>query len=552
MQNTKSSSNSTTLEITEHFNEVQLLIHNINPNLMAIDAGRGFGKSTGLAAPRMVHCAKMMPRMAGTFLAPSYRKFMDHMWPGIKKGFEKMKMVEGRDFVFLKRPPAHWDRPYMAPGSFDHFISFRNGSGYHIISFDHGQTSNALDTDCNITDEAKMINGEQAQEEVYNTMRGNRDHFGHLAEHYSKWIMSDKYIRAGTKHERWYADYKNQMDTNLIVDIVCTLGAIHDSQNPLLKAKLSESLAKLQKRAVFYCGASTIDNIHAVGLEYIEGIAKTNTAYGILTSIFNMDIKKQDGNLFYPLFNEVQHTYNASHNNRIDEIILLGGHDSYLSMRSCELDSDLIKDEPLKLLIDMGGNFNWGIVMQKKGANLIRGLKDFVVQKPRKLLDLADDVMGYYRTHHKKVFELYWPKDGERENYITYEADIQILIKHIERNGWVVRDMMPDHHKFIPHGTKYSFGEKVFDSTSQRDERFPLVTFNASNCFDTICSLSGAKLLPGEVNRRKDKRGEKKNETDLEVQRKQTHLSDAFDWLLIDYLPELLNDKPTYTTPMVG
>lgn len=539
-------SNNNILTLDEHLNLPQLLVHLIGANHTIGEWGRGTGKSTGAVAPRMVHLAKVMPGMAGTFLAPSFRKFTDHMWPGIKKGFtEKMKLVEGRDFVCFKRPPEHWGKPFMAPKSFDHFVSFRNGSGFHIISFDHSQTANGLDTDANITDEAKLIDGERAQEEVFNTLRGNRDKFGHLPEHYSKWIFSDKYIKPGSKQNNWYNAYKAQNTPDIIEQILLTLLAIQQTKSSSVIAKLKMRLVELRKQCVYYTEASTVDNIHAVGIEYIEGLAKTNSAYGILTSIFNMEVKRGDESYFYPMFNEHKHTYESSDNARIDELLQIYDHETYLSKRSSALDNDVIKTEKLKVFLDLGGTYNWALVAQKK-ANTVKFLKNFSVQKPRKLIELATDIASYYLNHSKKYIELYWPKDGENETYVENRSDIERFISHLESLGWVVEDKMPTDHKFIPHKLKYDFGCYVFDYSESRDNRFPFVMFNASNCSEAIWSISNAKLVPGEEKRRKDKRGEKNHKL---PQWQQTHYSDAFDWLIIDYL-DLLQESTGYSVSL--
>lgn len=537
------------LDLHEHFNLPQLLAYAINANLTVGEWGRGTGKSVGAVAPRMVHCAKAMPRMAGTFLAPSYRKFMDHMWSGIRRGFtEKMKLQEGRDFLFLKEPPAHWPRPYSAPGTYGHFIPFSNGSGYHIISFDHGQTSNSLDTDVNITDEGKLIDGTRAQEEVYNTMRGNLDHFGDLPEHYSKWIFSDKFVRSDSKQSRWYSEYKGQVDQKLIQEILLTVLAIQQSVNPRLILHLQRKLKALQKQATFYSEASTIDNIHAVGIEYVEGLAKTNSSYGILTSIFNMDLKRSDGKgLFYPQFTEYKNSYNASDNDRVDELIQTIGHDSYLQSRTCALDKDHMPDEPLMVLLDLGGSYNWAVVAQKR-ANIIRCIKDFCIPAPLKTKDMVQSIHDYYsKGHRRKLIKLYWPKDADNATYSDDVTDVQKIIKWFEELGWTVDDKMPENHRFISHKKKFEFGQYIFDMKPTRDERFPIVLLNASNCTDTISSISNCKLKPGEIKYEKEKKGEKKKEND---QRKEPHLSDALDWLCIDYLDYLSEENTGYTTSL--
>lgn len=541
------------IEHKEHLNLPQLLAHAVNANTTAVTASRASGKSLGIVAPRIIHCAKVMPRSLGTFLSPSFRKFTDHLWPGIKKGFtEKFKLIEDRDFVFFKRPPEKWKlangqvvSPYTSPGSYERCITFPNGSSLMVISQDPGQTSNGLDTDYNITDEAKLIDGERAQEETYNTLRGNRDKFGHLAEHYSKWILSDKYILDNSKQSTWWVDYKKLHDPSLIAEILIHQLAISKCDDANVKNHLLSKLVLLQKKCVNYIEANILDNIHAVGIEYLEQLAKTNSPYGILTSLFNMDVKRSEGNSFYPLFSEYKHTYGASNDSKVTSLIERHGHDYYLENRTSDLDTDVIHTQKLIVTFDLGGKYNWALVGQKQG-NVHRWLKDFMVEKPKLLKDLIHEICLYYRNHKHKEVRLLWGLDADNEQPDEAMTHISRITEYFSGNGWVVIDGA-GHARRISHSLKYTFGEKVFDTSQHRDERFPMVIFNSSNCARAIWSMSEAKLVPGEIKRKKDKRGEKNINL---PQWQQPHLSDAHDWLIIDYL-DYLTDGEGYSVSLL-
>lgn len=531
------------LVISEHFNEAQLLIMLINANFTNGIWGRGTGKTTGAEAWRTVHCAKVMPRSAGTFSSPSYRKFTDHIWPALRKGYqEKFHFVEDRDFCFLKPPPqswrlenGQWAVPYMAPGYFHHFISFPNGSGYHVISQDHGQTANALDTDWSIVEEAKLQNGERIQEELWNTLRGNKDRFGHLPEHYSRWVFSDKYTRSDSKQTRWFEEYKDQSLTAAqMKEILVLVYTISICKNKKLRDHLTKQLHSLQKQAVFYSEASAVDNLAVLGIDFIRNQSKSSTPYGLLTSIFNMEVKKVEGDLFYPLLSEYIHGYDASDNSRIDSIIERSGFDSYLEGRDYRLDTDVMDDVALKVCLDFGGTFNWAVVCQLQ-INVIKALKNFWVEKPKKFPDLIREICRYYKHRLNRKIELYYDVGANKEDNRTIETDAQVVIEVFQKEGWIVT-VQTTTKTYIPHKLKYRFWEHCLDRKSNRDDRFPKFAYNRANCLELGWSMSHAKLVKTSREQRKYEK-DKRSEGDAKLPQWQaTHLSDCIDWLAIDYL----------------
>lgn len=532
------------LTLNQHFNFKQRVVCIVNGFIVVLEWARGTGKSTGPGAWRIIHCAKVMPRSSGTFSSPSFRKFTDHMWPAYRKAFQELyKLKEGRDFVFMTKPPEHWPRPYMAPATFKYYVTFRNGSGFHITSQDHNQTENGLDTDWHLCDEAKLQDGDKIKQGAYKTLRGNRNHFGHRPEHRSRWILSDRMVRAGSNQNRWYADYEQQASSEEEIQEIIELYLIwKNCRNHKLKAAVERELFEKQKNCTYYSFAETLDNIHAVGEEYIMDEIKSGKPGEVLASIFNLEIKTREGSRFYPLFNEVQHTYNATHNNRVEEFIWENGHDEYMKQQTCRFDSDLMKDKNLKVFIDFGGTYNWGVVGQSQ-RNVIKMLKDFCVEKPKKVRELVREITEYYTPHNRKVIELYYGVDAKKEGYTDYKVDAVKMIEYFVDEGWIVIDKMEDQKGFISHKKKYDFWGLAFDNSEDRDDRIPKVQFNSSNCQSLIHSVSKAMLKPGEKDFEKDKGDEKK----LNVPQWQaTHLSDAIDWLSVDYLEYLNVDDNAY------
>lgn len=537
-----------------HLNKPQLEALIVNANITVVEAGRGTGKSSGIIAPRVNHLARVMPRST-TFLAgPSYRKIIDDLWPNIKKGLNNIGLSEfdddnpEGDYTFLKKPPANFKKSIQNSNSFRHLITFANGFTLRLISFDYGSTSNGQDNDAGIIDEAKLMNPERIEAELIPTLRGNNMIFGNLPEYQSMLYLSDKYI--DKKQFNYLNDFKAKaLKEHEIVDIIIKQYALNEAlknnEHDLAKIILDE-LNEIRLNSIHYLEAKTIDNIHALGWRYIENQYKNLSAHKFLTSIDNQTIRTSEGDRFYDQFTEESHTYGGATNYDKMESVLedsFYNFDQYTSNRNSLMDNDCVINLPLKLKIDFGARYNFGLIDQVQ-ANMRLTLKEIIVESPKKSKDLVQEFCNYYRFHKNRDLDFYYDISANKEDSRSVELEADELVQILRDNGWNVTNKCEGLMKYPSHRIKYKFWQKMLDNSSGRDDRFTMYKINKDNCPFLIISIGKAlkKYKTNKQDFEKDKDDEKKIHTI--DQRTTTHLSDANDWCILDYIEYFEEDNP--------
>lgn len=520
-------SNEEALELKVYRNRPQMIANMVNPHILILEWGRRTGKSEGVISYRALRCAMQMPRSAGFFAGKSYRKILDHLLPGIISGWEKLGLREDIDFVVCKKPT--WlDRPITAPRTYDHFITFRNGSGIHLISFDHRSTSNGLTTDWGVVDEAKQLDPERVNSELLKTMNGHQfmQNFEgvpwrELPEHRSLTLSSDKFI--GKRDFRWLDKYKKQSsDPKLIQEIIAFQIALQEATDEEEKKVLQKHLWQLQSKCTLYLEASSEENLAVLGIDYFEDAYKTaHNMLELRVSIFNEDVKEIE-NGFYTLLDESVHTYEANNYSRLDAV----GVSSYLkgTGKDCRMDSDWKTNLPLIVNVDYGSIFSWAVVKQ----NYMKTnwtLKNFWSEAPKKFTDMAEEICKYYQPHEHRVIHLYDDPAGHKENTRSHESDLHLLISIFRKNGWTVVHRNSD-NRYIPHRLKYRIANAILDEKPTRMEELPKARININNAFHTFTSMAKAPIKLNGDGYQKDKSSEKNTAID---QRIATHLSDAWD-----------------------
>lgn len=494
------------------------------PRKLVVEAGRRGGKTEEIAAERSIRAMMAMPGSSGTLSARSYSKMLDHMIPSLIAGWQKRGWVEDEDFVVAKAPPKHFlKRPIIAPKKWDHYILTRWGSGCHIISFDHGVTSNSLSTDWALIDEAKQIDPERVKAELFKTLSGHRSIridkntvWGDLPEHLSLTLLTDKFI--GKNDYRWVNDYKkDSLSEEEFYKLVMLAKRVQDHYDPYLERELWER----QKAATYYMAYSSRASLPAIGIDYYKDQYKNSSNIEFRTSILNEDVKEIEGG-FYKLLDENQHTYEARNNSRIDTI----GISNYLKgkQKNSLLDNDYRSDVPIKLSIDYGSEFSWSTVYQAH-SNTYYLIKNFWSEAPRTFKDMVEEFCLYYQTHKEKVIHLYDDPSGHKKN-TEQKRDVDAVITLLKKHGWFVIHKNPT-NRYIPHRVKYRIWEMILDERPERNPKAPKFKLNMNNAYETFWSMSKA---PVKMSKRdsfeKDKSSENKNKKE---EWKATHLSDAAD-----------------------
>lgn len=523
-----------------NYNLPQFLWYLTRPKISVNLWGRGTGKTTGPQSAFTLQNALDMPRSNGVLVGPTYEKLLTQMLPNLVRGWEKFGYIEDKHFFVRKLPPKKYGLPraYITPLKADHYVSWWNGSGHSLVSLDKPSTlGNGMDSDYLSNDESKLCSRDKLKE-VIPTVRGNGQFFGHLSCHGSMMFSSDMPTNSKGK---WLLDYEHQMDKDKIEIIIQTQVHIIKLSNDLLTknyspsytekvkkeiVKFSNYLTQLRKDAVYVSFASTLDNVHELGLDPIKILKRTLTDLEFQTSVLNKRILQAE-NGFYPRLDEDKHGYDMTNHAFIDSL----DHRN-IPQKDCRWDADLQQYAPIDVAMDYNNAINCMVVGQRNdnGYRFLNSL--FVLKKDNQFTrDAVKKFCLYYRhTHCKRVNYTYDNTAiGGKATGDLSNADT--VIDEFKKQGWAVNPI------YIGQATThYSRYQAWVDWLGGKDSRLPKFTYNRTNCrqWQISCQLTG--ILNGRDGFKKDKRTE--NDTKIPPE-EAPHLSEAGDtlmtWVLGDY-----------------
>lgn len=526
----------------QHYNKPQLRSMIIGAPNEYMVAGRGTGKSEGVLAPKTAQSYfGTMPRSTGVVVAATYNQALVRTLPALTAGWDKLGYIRDVHYIIGKKPTDKWKKmwnwrgPYRAPFDYKYFISWWNGAGAHIVSQDRPGSSNGITIDWIIGDEAKLLNADKLKTELFPANRGIISEFRNNPFHHGMTFTSDMPVGTGG---RWILDMVDKMDKEKVNEILKLQKIKYDininfieknkgTQAEILKqaAIIDEEVIDLRRGLLYYHEASTIDNIHALGLDYIKQQIRDTSSFQFDTQILNFrPIKLEDG--FYPDFDEEYHGYFAVNNNYLDNL----EYDfSKIKSIDCRRDSDLKTNDPLHFAIDYNRRIHPMVIGQAQGAEIkiVNGLHALY---PHKLKDVLDQFVEYYKPHKRK-FAYYWfdhTAVGDQHDSKICD-DVQ---NYLRKAGWIIRPMYTN--KAPAHEIKYRMNG---DLLTENGKYKKVLRINRENCDKLILSMCYAQ-----AEQRKDGFGKnKKSEQDPNFPAEEsTHYSDALDMLLFGLLESRL------------
>ncbi len=499
-------------------------------------AGRGTGKSEGVLAPKSAKCYfNTMPRGTGVIVGATYAQLLTRTLPALIAGWERIGYVMGRHYLIGKKPTEKWIRqwrwtgPYRPPLDFKYFVSWWNGAGAHLVSQDRTGSSNGITIDWIIGDEAKLLNQEKLKTELFPANRGIIKAFENNPYHHGMTFTTDMPI--GTSG-RWILDMMDQMDRKKVNEIWelqavrYQLKTLMNKAGKVVAAEISKQLdvidAELndkRKGLLYYHEASSLDNIHALGLDYIKQQIRDTTTFQFDTQILNLrPLKLEDG--FYPDLDEEYHGYFAEHEGYFDNIEFQNK-----LLLDCRKDKDLDVNQPLHISLDYNRRIHPIVIAQDNGEQ-IKILKGIHALYPDKLKEALDLFIAYYK-HHKRKLIYYWYDHTAvgGENATEKYNDV---ITPLRKAGWVVMPMYvgqaPSHYR------KYQMYGHLLKESGKYSRKLRI---NRENCDKLIISMCMAQ-----AEQRKDGFGkDKKSEHDPNFPAEEsTHYSDALDMMIYGML----------------
>jgi hypothetical protein len=531
-----------------HFNKPQLKSMMIAAPDEVLIAGRGTGKSEGVLAPKSAkNYFGTMPRSAGVLVGATYNQILTRTLPALAAGWEKLGYVRDVHYIVGRKPTDKWIKtwkwpgPYRQPFNFQYFVSWWNGAGAHLVSQDRQGSSNGITIDWIIGDEAKLLNAERFRTELVPANRGIMLEFQNNPYHHGITLTTD--MPVGTAG-RWLFEYADKMDREKINQI-WAIQVVHFKLSHLLKnekrstyanelkkqlAVLDDELNDLRKGLLYYHEASTLENIHALGVDWIKQQLRNSTPFQFDTQILNLrPLKLEDG--FYPDLDEEYHGYFASNNSYLEN---LDYNFDKLSTIDCRRDSDIDHNLPLHIAIDYNRRIHPIVVGQDFGDE-IRTVNALHALYPGKLKQALELFIRYYQPFKKKMVYYWYDHTAVGDQHESRICDDVIDILTAAR--WVV---IPMYIGTAPgHEVKYRMWGNLLaeNGTYPKKKRF-----NRENCDKLILSMYQAQAEQRKDGFGKDKKSEQDENFPAE---ESTHYSDAEDMMVYGMLESKLSYSNT-------
>lgn len=459
-------------------NPKQLQFLNARQKRRSFVGGRGSGKTRTLLMHNY-QCMNAMPRGKRFLAALTYDQLLtktladaQEVWGacGLK---EHVNKENPGHFVIGVRPPAHWPKPYSAPKSYEHVITFINGYTIELLSMEGADKRRGGSYDGGDIDESALLKEEMVTKILLPSIRGNQFRFNT----YLKDTLCDFTSAAWLPSGQWI--YK------------------------------TEDLQKQFPEKYFYLESTVYDNVLAYGKERLQDVKRETPPIEWQVEYMNQRMKSLP-NGFYPAFSEEKHCvwetfgYDKKH-----DLVLPHSIDTFLD-----------RNAPLETSWDFNASFTSMIVCQEQGTEFRVGdvlyVEDGEEITQNKIDELTDRFIKAYAGHGHKVMFMYGDRNGNNQlvnSNVTFYQQIQ---QRLEAAGWEVHKMVegldPDHqlkHKYINAILREDNGQ------------LPVIRINQNKCKYLIISIQNSPILP---DFKKDKRSERKGDQKLA-----THLSDNLD-----------------------
>lgn len=539
-----------------HYNYAQLRSMLVGAPDEYLIAGRGTGKTEGVLAPKTVDCyLNTMPRGCGVIVGRTFTQILTRTLPGLIYGWEKLGYKRDVHFIVGTKPNDkwvrrwRWDGPFRPPLKFEYFISWWNGAGIHLVSQDRTGSSNGITIDWIAGDEAKLLDHRKLVTELFPANRGLIKAFENNPYHHGKTFTTDMPTGTGG---RWLLDIEKEMDKGTLRQILTVQQLIYKLQNPAAKgdrhqqytrAKQIEVLQKelnlLRRNFLYYHEASTLDNIHALGMDYIRQQLRDSSIFDFNTQILNIKPSRvEDG--FYPDFDEENHGYFAYDYGFIDQV----GYNFNLNEHNdSRKDADVNPQLPFHISLDYNRRI-FPLVAAQLYPDEIRVVNGMHVLYPNKLKDVIDSFCNYYRFHKRKV--VYYWYDHTAVGELEHTALCNDVVKHFYSNGWTVI------RRYIGMKSNHEETYRMFGHLLRNTGKYKYtLKVNRDNCRYLIISINNSPTEQRENGFGKDKKSERDPKFPAE---ESTHYGEALDVLcqgILDSGLKVSNEGETFNSIIV-
>lgn len=521
----------------QHFNKPQLRSMMMAAPTEIFVAGRATGKTVGVLAHKTANkYVKSLPRSTGVLLHATFTQAFTRTIKELVRGWQMLGYQHEKHFLVGQKPPEKWKKmwnwqgPYSPPFEYKYFISWYNGAVCQIVSQERVGSSNGLSIDWFAGDEARLLDHERLTTELMPANRGIIPAFANNPYHHGYTLITDMPVGSAG---RWILDMASKMDRQKVNDIWALLvfryqvKRILEVGNAKAKAEakkqlgvIDDELNDLRKGLLYYHEASTLDNIHALGIEYIKEQMRDTDQLKFDTQILNIrPMRLEDG--FYPDLDEDVHGYFSENSSYFDNSTI----DIFNPGLDCRKDADVDTNAPLHIAMDYNRRIH-PIVVGQAYPDELRILKGIHALYPGKLKEAVTEFCVYYKPHKRKVVYYWYDHTAVGDQNETRPCDDVIAI--LRKHGWVVKGMyigmQPGHEE------RYRMWGDLLTESGKYSRKCRI---NRENCDKLILSMAQAPAERRKNGFGKDKKTEHDNKFPAE---ESTHYSDAMDTLAFGIL----------------
>jgi hypothetical protein len=540
-------------------------------------AGRGTGKSyiIGVDMDRIV---RKMPRSISAITGQTYGQIMTRTLPSTLKCLELLGYEKGKDYVIDCQPPKGWDSPYEKVTKYKNFISFRNGTGFLLLSQDRSGSARGPNIDREIVDEALTLDKAQYDQEVSPTNRGNEEYFGFRSAKPIKQHHGFRYVSSMpySQDQRWLLDFGKYYEQEAGIMLFDVWNRIVMMQIELIKAYLVKDACLyknihneiirlkhqivpfVSKDKILFTLSNAFDNIANLGISYIAREYQKLPLLIFLIEIMNWVIDKVE-DCYYHLDSSRHIYYDASNDVFIRSYAEENNFDyTKLSKIDSRFDLDCDSSKPLEICPDWGAKICLFSVGQerfynfatKKNEHVDCIINEFFV-KPEEVNDtmineLVDQFCEYYQNHNCKEIIYFVDRYGNNRqpNIKNSKPYNEQAIDRFVKNKWRVTTKV---HKGQepPQHEKYLLWSNIMHGNNPR---YPNVIINGKNCKFTLISMNNTKVVDKQGKFEKDKSSERKNSV---MPEEATHFGDAVDKRIWTKYGGLLLKSSTFVSPRI-
>lgn len=406
-----------------HRNIPQLMTFIVDAAITVVLFARGTGKTFGVTSMWVYLRAKRLPRSSGFICSPTYTHLKDVVVPELQNGWKNMGLEEGRHYWKYKFPPAELEipQPYLAVDKPQYFIYWLNGSVTKLVSLDNAALVNSKSFDYGAIVEARKCKAKKVRDNLVPTLRGGKDNvinhynkagdiidtstFQEYPEHHSLLLESDL---PKSVEERWILSYKKKMDQRTVTDII----NLQRIKYQIKKAKryskkkvkaIDDAIQEMRKGLVYVGKASTLDNIHVLGVQALKNLRQSLTPRDWDISILGIEEEEVE-NCFYPDLSREVHGYDGLN------FKMLNKKDFSLK-RNWKWHSDHVWSQPLYITMDSNASHNCFNMFQWIGNQLKKVNYMYVESYPGAPTDhrtLTNNLIEYYQgSNLKKIYLVY-------------------------------------------------------------------------------------------------------------------------------------------------